>query len=351
MLPASGCAANLIAALDSDASKSSFVATKGRTIGCTMSLARLVRSWRAAWAIQQSDAVVWPLAHPLACAIARGLWYGDVSVRFRRAGPLEHTSGPTSPSDGLMRFFIGQDVCDGYPLPPQQASVASKDSDVEVFLAPKGFVVRYTPEHILSCLEVGVEVKDVKRLRAILVSSLKFWYPRSWRRRIASKELKGRRVMDRSTLHRAVVKVDIAAMLARRAWRRENSPTYRYLAFDASPQRGQEFVVTVERVIVRSTMASHVSSDAWSARPVVETRIMPLATLGKNRMGLAEKLQAHIHQTWLEYGPAVSDVRAANSDVRVCLSDMGTEFGIGDAKDVVATCLTDVCDQSQQGQQ
>ena len=92
-------------------------------------------------------------------------------------------------------------------------------------------------------------------------------------------------------------------------------------------------------MIQRSALDSVAS---WSERPTVETRIMPLATLGKGRMGLAEKTQAFIHQTWLEYGPCVSGVRAANADVRVCLSDMGTELGIGDAKDVVSECLREV---------
>ena len=56
-------------------------------------------------------------------------------------------------------------------------------------------------------------------------------------------------------------------------------------------------------------------------------------------MGLAEKAQAQIHQTWLEYGPAVSDLRSANRDVRQCISDMGTELGIADSRDLVGACL------------
>ena len=64
-----------------------------------------------------------------------------------------------------------------------------------------------------------------------------------------------------------------------------------------------------------------------------------MATLGHLRMGLAEKAQCYVHQTWLEYGPEVEQVRAANADVRVVLSDMGTELGVGDALDVVEECL------------
>ena len=35
----------------------------------------------------------------------------------------------------------------------------------------------------------------------------------------------------------------------------------------------------------------------------------------------------------------MDDVRIANADVRQCLTDMGTEIGIADAKDIVGHCL------------
>ena len=123
------------------------------------------------------------------------------------------------------------------------------------------------------------------------------------------------------------MKVGLASMLARREWHSRCEPMYRCVAFDASPQHGQEFFATVERVVTRSSVASLASA---TERPAVETRVLPLATLGKCRMGLAEKAQAYIHQTWLEYGPRIEDVRSANADVRVCLADMDTELAIGD---------------------
>ena len=42
---------------------------------------------------------------------------------------------------------------------------------------------------------------------------------------------------------------------------------------------------------------------------------------------------------WLEFGPDVAAVRRANYDVRQVLSDMGTELGICDARDVVGQCV------------
>ncbi len=67
----------------------------------------------------------------------------------------------------------------------------------------------------------------------------------------------------------------------------------------------------------------------------VRERLLPLAVLGCGRMRLSEKLNAHCHQVWLEYGPSIRDCRRANLDVRQCLSDMGTEIGIADARDVL----------------
>ena len=93
-------------------------------------------------------------------------------------------------------------------------------------------------------------------MRKTLVSSLKRWFPRTWRDKLKSREACQRKVPHKSTLHRAVVKVDMAAMLARRAWYAANGPTYRHIVFDASPQQGQEYFIIVERVIKRSAMAS-----------------------------------------------------------------------------------------------
>ena len=54
---------------------------------------------------------------------------------------------------------------------------------------------------------------------------------------------------------------------------------------------------------------------------------------------MAEKVQCHINQTWLEYGPSLESVRMANRDVRQVLTDMGTELGMADYADVAAQCI------------
>ena len=104
---------------------------------------------------------------------------------------------------------------------------------------------------------------------------------------------------SKATSYRNVVRLDIAAMLARRDWYKRTGPVYRYVSFDASPQHGQEMFAAVERTVIRSSVGELVN---WSSRPSVQTRVLPLATLGHLRMGLAEKTQSFVHQTWLGCG-------------------------------------------------
>ena len=61
--------------------------------------------------------------------------------------------------------------------------------------------------------------------------------------------------------------------------------------------------------------------------------------LGQGRTGVAEKGQALMHQTMLDYGPTADRVRKANHCVRQCLTDMGTEIGVCDTRDFVSEVL------------
>jgi len=216
-------------------------------------------------------------------------------------------------------------------LPPVRVSASNVVRDMR-----RGAALPYHPEHIVASLRAALHVKNKDKLKASLRASIQWFFPQEWQaiaRKNAARELSD--TPDATTLMRNAFRLDCAAMLLRRQWYRDNGPTYRYLAYDASPQRGHEYFVTVERVVRRSAL----QAASAEAKPHVETRLLPLCVLGCGRMGLAEKVQTHIHQVWLEYGPSAAAVRSANLDVRQCLSDMGTEFGIADARDVVAECL------------
>ena len=293
-------------------------------------LGQLLSDWEARYGVSVSKCFAWPVTMQLAVVMASGLWFGDVSVRHRRQLPTDVTMAPSLPSEGLLRFFVAMDI--GQLRPPKSCMQASE----RVWDAPRGFVKRYHPAHALRSLRMGMRLRSQEHVREQLVSTLRFLHPSSWQARLATLSVRSQKLPHPSTQRRGAVRLDLASMLARRQWYRANGPTYRYLAYDASPQRGHEFFVTVERVVRRSEVAL-ASFESWPA--AVESRLLPLCVLGHGRMGSAEKVQTHIHQVWLDYGPAASDVRTANLDVRQCLSDMGTEFAICDAADVVAQCI------------
>ena len=306
------------------------VVTKGNSCGKAYCIPDLLAKWKSEYGVEASASLAWPVVAGLAAAICRGTWYCDVSVRHRRQLPGETTMAPSQPSVGQLRHFSLMEV--DKALPPHVDVGAN-----QVWDSKRGSAKGYHPEHMLASLRASLHVGNKEKVRAQLLNALRFFHPRNWRS-VASTTRKLEQVPHKATNRRNIVRLDMAAMLARRQWYKANGPTYRYLAYDASPQRGLEFFATVERVVRRRAL--HVAaSGASGSMPEVESRVLPLTVLGCGRMGLAEKTQAHIHQVWLEYGPSVADVRKASSDVRQCLSDMGTELGIADARDVVAQCI------------
>ena len=302
--------------------------TKGMLRGASMSVLALLNRWSINLGVDCSAILAWPASSLLAVAMASGAWFGDVSVKHRRQRLEEVTMAPVPISPVVLRQFVSMDVEVNPPavLPGRQ-----------IWEAPHGFVRRYSPEHVLDMLRAGQDVRDRAKLKRSLRSAIRFLKPHVGQ--LPDTEAVGKLVAHPVTQHRSIVSVDMASMLWNRHSYKASGQSYRYLAYDASPQCGHEYFVTVERVVRRKAMRAAMASGSM---PDVTQRLLPLCVLGCCRMGLAEKLQAHVHQTFLDYGPAVSDIRKANRDVRQCLSDMGTELGIADARDFVGQCLGQV---------
>ena len=103
---------------------------------------------------------------------------------------------------------------------------------------------------------------------------------------------------SRAAMQRARIRLDAGAMLCHRwLWSRVRGVAFRYLAYDASPQRGVEVFATVERAVTL------LSNDNTGPVFAVCQRRLPLVTLGQGRTTLGDKLLAHVHQTMLEHGP------------------------------------------------
>ena len=285
----------------------------------------LLEEWSARFGLQLGSCLAWPVAPSLAMAMARGHWEADVSVKIRRASSSTAPAVRLGPAPAIMRRFQREGSDEVLPPPVSSLSLVKSNS---------GFIRMWHARQLIKGLRFSQYLKDQQDCRPALQAASQFFEDEG--QCVATEEKLGQ-LPHGCTLIRARVRMDVAAMLAHRSWYKENGPTFRYLAYDASPQHGVEIFATVERVIRRADLAA--SCGDLGQLPSVLERRLPLAVLGSGRMSLADKAQAHIHQVWLEYGPAASDVRRANHDVRQCLSDMGTELGIAEAMDTVEEAI------------
>ena len=127
--------------------------SKGDSSGATMAIDELRSVWASMYNLLVSDSVAWPVALPLARAMASGVWYGDVSVKHRRQLPTEVTMAPLAPPAGLLRHWmlVEQDR----PKPPDCVRVGDPIWDRK-----RGSVRGYHPKHIIATLRAGQHVAN-----------------------------------------------------------------------------------------------------------------------------------------------------------------------------------------------
>ena len=279
--------------------------------------------------------VAWPAWAPVAGAIAMGVCAADVTAIYNRTSvspawaPVDFSRRQLQHVRKLNKGQPPMSDTGHHPAPGRPEGSHCKTA--------KGCVQPYKPVHLVNAAAAGMFVGSQAKLNRVSISHLRFWYPLDWQSRLLEQNWAS---PSRWTLERARVRVDITAMLLRREWYRESRPTYRYVAYDASPQPGGvEVFCTTERVILAKDVAATSPGD-FGANVPVDIRRLPLSVLGHGRCSLADKVQTHVHQTWLDYGPSVLQVHQAMLDVRQCLSDMGTEIGVADYPDVVELSLT-----------
>ena len=185
------------------------VVSKGARIGAIVAIDGLRSEWASDYGILSSASVAWPVAFPLARAMAAGVWYGDVSVKHRRQLPTEVTMAPLAPPAGLLRHWLL--AVQDRPKPPEKAR---GENDL-VYDKVSGCVRRFHPEHIIATLRAGQYVQNKAKVSDTLVNSHRFWYPR--KRRFPPGQPVDRKVPHADTQRRNVVRIDSASMLARRA--------------------------------------------------------------------------------------------------------------------------------------
>ena len=306
--------------------------TMGQAYGEVLHIAQVIQMWQDRFQVDIAKCIPWCVDTDYALAMASGQWYGDITSVHRRAS-IPRAMLTLAPSPRVLGQFLVQ--CSDAPKPPLALEKFRPVRD-----EGRGFVKGFHARHLVAAVRAATALRSQELLTDQLRASLSFLAPWLDLRRPIVEIVEQASPPSGRTMHRARMRLDMVAMLFRRREHRASRPLLRYLAYDASPMKGTELFVTVERVIrpadIIALPSVDVSGQHW---PRVEQRILPVVVLGCGRMGVAEKLQAHLHQTWLEYGPTTKDVRLANDGVRSGLSDMGHELAIADARDVLDACL------------
>ena len=214
--------------------------------GGQQEVSALVAAWAARYGLAAGSPVLWPVWTPLAVGLTSGAWPVDMSAWIHQG---EHSVAPSAPSLAARRLQSRMPFC---LMPPVDLPGAAP----AVWRARKGSVQGYTGAHLVACVRACRQIGRLSKLKEAIDDAYNFLNPSRRRGRVASRmERSSTDVASKDTLARAVVRLDQAAMLWRRkSWRRDG-PVFRHIAFDASPQHGQEVFVTVERVTARVALA------------------------------------------------------------------------------------------------
>ena len=166
---------------------------------------------------------------------------------------------------------------------------------------------------------------------------------------------------SRSTLQRAMFRLDAAFVLAHRQAAQE--PQLLYFWCDSSPQGGRDWLISKHRVVSRSRVAAAAAAanflsatpepdpgptmqsddeqrtchNATLAASITEHVQVPVA-LGSGRTTLEHKVAAFLHSTGVECG-SLSALEAMCSSIVSFTTDLGTETGISEFQCVDCSTL------------
>ena len=302
--------------------------TAGPSARGRMPASQALSIWASCFEASSTSLTPWPAWTPLATALIEGRWAGDVTWVARG-----QCIPPVAPPRGQLQAFQREQL--------QNVPAAHRDSQASssfsVLDPRRGSIQPFSAAHAINCLRMGAALRSQANMSQATVAALRFWFPDEWPRLLAARQQAGFRCPKSNVVRGMRVGLDIAAMLLWRQWYHQHRPTYRYIGVDASPQKpGVEVLAVVERVIPRRALGELQPGQLWPTGLI--QRRLPISCLGHGRARLADKVQAVVHATWLEYGPSLVTLAQANLDVRQVLTDMGTELGIADAAAVGSLC-------------
>ena len=144
---------------------------------------------------------------------------------------------------------------------------------------------------------------------------------------------------DPSLVTQNVVRLDVASMRAHRHWHEEHHPVVRYSFVDASPLGGYEILNSSEIVIPRAAFRGKKTLMEISDNDIVFRRHPPVG-LALGNCDAANKAEAYLHQTWLDYGSSTALLKSALDGVVSMLVDLGVERLVNDYFDIVPFYLS-----------
>ena len=290
-------------------------------------MSQLLAQWARDFSVDARRPVMWVMGHEEAERVLGGGQSWHVAWWMPRRERVGLEGAPWGPSDGVVRH-----VAKVMPR-PVVVEVGAGDGRRVVWGPRRGFVRSYAAEHRIRVVRAARWCGDKSRTPEMHRDILAFHWGEEAGQQERDAPVRLEDLPGTQSIVRSTVLLDQAAMLY---WRRRVAAGgygIRYLAFDGSPQHGDHLFATVERVL--DGVGRDGADGGGTVGVQVHSRLMPLSVLGHCRQGLAEKTQALLHQTWLEYGPSLRAVRRANGAVRVVLTDMGVEFGVSEVWDVV----------------
>ena len=308
---------------------------KDGTLAVNDNFTNILPIWSRKYGVNLEEMVVWSVVPPIAHALANGHLSHDLSVIWNRQHADRASRAPVPMSERFLSLLCKEKNLCMRPVLPPTAIVAPVC--VPTGKQKVGSCESYQFETLLDCVQAGLHLRNQSSLSASAVDMSVAVHrvmtggslPDSERADIANCEWPSKR-----TMHTAILKLDFASMWGWRDVYVRDGPFFRFVSFDASPQRpGIEVFASSERAVRQKDVYAGKTDGVWPSE--VMDRRFPLALLGQGRAGLTDKVSAHCHQSWLDYGSSLGNLRAAHADVRGVLSDMGVELGIGDYADIL----------------
>jgi hypothetical protein len=275
----------------------------------------------------------WHSFFAMARSFSCGFWPCDITYVNNKDKKKPFRIQDNSPPRDLVLEYLRQIAGRGDSQSPEQ------QPSIQCIKKHPGCVTKeFDTGHILRALRIdeGLKQREKEIFQKQLKAVSAYLDPLHGKERLAELYVEGLDDPGRSTLCTARVRLDVTCMLMRRKINAERK-YYEFINFDASPQHGLEIMGMQETKIDREDVYNKTFDDVNP--DALKSHRAPLVGMGQGKTGLLDKAVTITHQRWLEHGPAVFQMRQANRNARVGLTDMGTELGVGDHLDIIENVI------------